>query len=156
MRKYTTEEYISAFWDKVLIKSPDECWNWQAGKTSDGYGKYGSHKRNILAHRFSWELHFGKIPDGLNVCHSCDNPACCNPKHLFIGTQQDNVTDRENKGRGNRAKGEMHGMAKLSLSQVLEIRQRYATGTISQSKLGKEYGVTQPMIGFIVRRENWK
>lgn len=157
MRKYTTEEYISAFWSKVKIGNPDECWEWQGGKTaSGGYGKYGSHKQNILAHRFSWELTNGKIPDSLFVLHKCDNPGCVNPNHLFVGTQQDNVTDRELKMRGNQPKGEKHGMARLSFSQVNEIRQRYASGTISQSELGKEYGVTQPMIGKIVRRENWK
>lgn len=85
---------MKRFWDKVDIKEPDDCWEWQAGFN----GRYGSFN-NGYAHRFSWELHNSKIPDGMYICHTCDNPKCVNPNHLFAGTQKDNMQDMVKKGR---------------------------------------------------------
>jgi hypothetical protein len=84
------------FWEKVDKKTDDECWEWQASVDTHGYGYFYSDKR-IKAHRYSWELHFGAIPEGLYVCHHCDNPPCINPKHLFVGTAQDNLDDANKK-----------------------------------------------------------
>lgn len=75
------------------------CWIWQGATTNAGYGKIAVHGTLILSHRFSWELHHGPIPEGLYVCHHCDNPQCVNPDHLFVGTAQDNVNDMMAKGR---------------------------------------------------------
>lgn len=108
------------------------------------------------AHRVSWMLANGPIPAGMVVCHRCDNPPCVNPDHLFLGTQIDNMRDRSKKGRGNHRKGSRHGRAKLTEQDVRVIRSRYATGDWKQSDLAAEYGVSQPLIGHIVRRVTWR
>jgi hypothetical protein len=112
------------------------------------------------AHRISWEIHFGDIPDGLYVLHTCDNPPCANPVHLFLGTQRDNIDDMLRKGRSAYGhpgrQGEKAWMAKLTDDQVREIRSLYEVGRISQLALARRYGITQTTIGSIVRRATWK
>ena len=87
------------FWSKVDKRGPDECWEWIACKTGKGYGQFSIDGRPYLVHRISYELANGAIPDGLFVCHHCDNPSCCNPAHLFLGTNKDNICDCVAKGR---------------------------------------------------------
>lgn len=99
----TTED---RFWEKV-DKSGD-CWLWTASKLPFGYGRFFCETDHIYAHRFSYILHYGNIPEGLIICHHCDTPACVNPAHLFAGTYKDNAVDREQKGRGG-AKGALRG-----------------------------------------------
>lgn len=99
-----TSDPVERFWSKVE-KTDGGCWLWQAARISGGYGVMGIRggQRNVLAHRFSWELHRGPIPDEFFVCHRCDNPSCVRPDHLFIGTALDNSRDMMNKGRHYRA-----------------------------------------------------
>ena len=147
------------------------CWIWVGSCMANGYGQIGYQGKNSYAHRVSWLLHNGKIPEGANVLHRCDIRCCVNPNHLFLGSAIDNVHDMMSKGRqkmngapagknpmqlyAGLLSGERHGMAKLTLEQVMEIRHRYACGE-TQKQLGKEFGVIQPHISRIVRNENWK
>jgi len=110
------------------------------------------------ANRAAWHFVNGQIPDGMLVCHRCDNPPCVNPAHLFLGTDADNRSDCVAKGRQARlpqSKGEASHLAKLTAAQVAEIRHRYAAGGILQRELGEIYGVSQTQIGRIIRRVRW-
>jgi HNH endonuclease len=149
----TNDEVV--FWSRVSIQEPDKCWIWTTRKNKGGYGNISWHNSECLSHRIAWELTNGTIPDKLNVLHSCDNPPCCNPAHLFLGTDQDNVNDMIEKGRKATLLGEDNPKHKLTYQQVEEIRQAHKAGTVSYSKLAKQYNVTKTMIGYIIRKENW-
>lgn len=144
-----SREVAARFWDKVDIRGPDECWPWKASRTSQGYGhiRAPNHGPMLKAHRVSFTLCFGPIPDGLDVLHSCDYPPCCNPRCLFSGTNADNVADRAAKGRGHssRNRGEANPHAKVTSDQVEEIRQ--ALGL--QREIAKRFGVTQQHVSRI-------
>jgi len=151
MRKRPIDE---RFWEKVNKDGKEECWDWTAYKTADGYGRMGGIGRKILtAHRVSWELHNGPIPGEMCVCHSCDNPACVNPDHLWLGTHQDNMADRDEKGRHTPTSGERNRHAKLTENQVMAIRSEYP-GT-GQAELAEKYGVRRKTISKIICRELW-
>ncbi len=147
-RQFTTAE---RFWAKV--NKTDRCWLWTAATLTDGgYGtmtvRRGGRTVSKRAHRLSWELHFGEIPPGMEVCHRCDNPLCIRPDHLFLGTHTDNMRDMARKGRGNQ--GERHSAAKLSDAQVADIRRRRANGE-RQCDLAKEYRVADSHISHIIK-----
>ena len=148
-------ELISLFWSKVYVKEPSDCWEWTGAKYPSGYGAFGwAYKCGYeqRAHRFSWNLHFGGIPKGMCVCHKCDNRACVNPHHLFLGTSQANTQDRENKGRGNAPKGSKNGLSKLSEEAVMRIRE----DSRNTYALGGEFGVSHMTISSIKRRKTWR
>lgn len=134
-----------------------ECWIWKGATARYGYGSVRWDRRTQSAHRIAWQLAYGKIPAGLSVLHRCDKPPCCNPAHLFLGTQKDNMIDASRKGRCvfNPAKGESNHFAKLTASAVRKIRRMYATGRYSYRTLGKRFGVTYENIGHIVKRATW-
>ena len=117
-KSFSAEERKRVFWSKVHIKESDECWNWKAGKNQGGYGIFWAEDRYSAAHRFAWEVSNNtKIPWGKLVLHKCDNPPCCNPKHLFLGTHLDNVRDMIRKDRQN-----PFAMTKLTAQQIQDIR----------------------------------
>lgn len=149
-------KHANRFWAKVDIKTDANlCWEWQAGKSGFGYGQFkvrSYHK--VDSHRVAWELMYGETPDGLWVLHTCDNPRCCNPNHLFLGTALDNARDKESKNRGNKA-GEHNGDHKLTAKQVEYIRSRFAVGNILKCELAAEMGVSASTISRIVRNKQW-
>lgn len=131
------------------------CWEWKAGKQTKGYGSFWTSEKTLLAHRFSYQMYVGEIPDGLCVCHHCDNPLCVNPAHLFLGTNTDNIHDCMDKGRCVRAFGEKHWNTKLTEEQVKTIKARRNNGERGID-LAKEFGVSQPHICDIVHDRYWK
>lgn len=102
VNKLHHQPVLDRFWAR--IEKTDTCWNWTRGKTKSGYGQMSVHGRKTHMHRFSYELHFGTIPNGLLVCHHCDNPSCVRPDHLFLGTDADNARDKVLKGRQARGR----------------------------------------------------
>lgn len=148
------------FWGSVNRGAPEECWEWTGARNHKGYGcgvRVGDGR--LLAHRHSWEIHNGRpIPDGLLVCHHCDNPPCVNPAHLFLGTTKDNTRDAMAKGRlapPPGLRGSQNGTAKLTEAEVQEIRRRYAAGGIAMAALGQEFGIGAPHVHDIVHRKCW-
>lgn len=148
------------FWYRVDKRGRDECWEWQAGVNAFGYGRIAdktNKKRYRLTHRLSYELHKGKIPDGMLVCHTCDNPACVNPRHLWLGTNADNIADRTRKGRTKHPvqKGEKHSQSKLTKNQVLEIRLDWKKGTKARA-IAKKYKISEGYVYDIVKLKSWQ
>lgn len=137
------------------------CIEWQ-GTKHNGYGRLivGSRKdgtrHTTSAHRLSYLLFNGPIPDGYEVCHKCDNPACINPEHLFLGTRQDNVNDREIKGRNIVKIGEEQPRAKLTKKAVKQCRDLYFRGGISYEKLAKRFGVAKRTMMRAIKGITWK
>ena len=132
------------------VQKTDACWIWIGRINKGGYGEFDSYQTR-LAHRAMWELfHEEQIPPGMCILHHCDNPKCVNPRHLFLGTHQDNVADKTKKGRA--AKGEANGNVKLSVQEVLDIRA--APGKYRD--IAQQYGICYTNVGKIKRREKWK
>lgn len=168
------------FWAKVRKETSPvregltPCWTWTGGTTKNGYGQFCWPLRGSRAHRLSWFMRFGDVPQGLLVLHRCDNRPCVNPEHLFLGTHQDNQDDMWAKGRGwsknghhsNPADyrtetkktyniGEDHPNAKLNSGQVLEIRHDHEVNGTRYSVLAKQYHVDRASIRDVILRRSW-
>lgn len=159
------ERTVARFWRKVdRSGGPDSCWPWLKERMY-GYGYFQYQYTRHRAHRIVWGITFGAIPDGMFVCHRCDNPGCVNPAHLFLGTPADNMADKVRKGR--EARGDRHGskthpertprgsanhVAKLTEEQVLYIRSCEETGVA----LARKFGVLTTTISSIRTRRNWR
>lgn len=138
----------------MQMDKTESCWFWITGKDQDGYGSFKGEVDGVVhsrAHRFSYALHKGPIPNGLLVCHTCDTPACVNPDHLFLGTSDDNMKDKIAKGRSRVAFGEAAGKAKLTEKQIVEILQDPRPYTA----IASDYGVKSSTIGSIKQRVSW-
>lgn len=140
---------------KIHNTKNSKCWVWSRGTDVGGYGKFKINCKQHKTHRMSYQIFVGEIPKGKFVLHKCDNPPCCNPKHLFIGSQADNVKDRDNKNRGYDRRGEKHPQSKLTEEDIREIRRLYSTGYYYQKDLGKAFGITQAIVSKIHKRQIW-
>lgn len=128
------------------------CWRWRGSTAWNGYGVVGFQGRQQKAHRVAWQLTRGPIPQGMRVLHRCDNPSCCNPDHLFLGTQLDNIADREAKGRGAKPPSRR----KLTRDEVAEMRRLYAALPISQAQLAEQFGVSRGNVSKIVNGKSYQ
>lgn len=140
------------FWPR-LVSGGDGCLEWPGERDSDGYGRTGKKTGSRGAHRVAWEATHGPIGDGMEVCHHCDNPPCCNPEHLFLGTRAENQRDMTEKAR--QARGVRSGMAKLTDEQVREIR-RLVTEGAGREKIAGRFGITRQNVTHIERRVTWQ
>lgn len=141
------------FQSRVDVRGPEECWPWTGPCVQAGYGVLWRDGNNYGAHRVAWELANGPIPKGLFICHHCDNPPCCNPAHLFLGTQAENDADRTMKGRSSR--GARHPDSKLNENAVRVIRRRFAAGEHAHD-LAAEFGVSKTTLWQAATRKTWR
>lgn len=128
------------------VVKTETCWFWQGCKNDDGYPWISFHGKSDHGNRVFWKLFKGEIPDKLHVLHTCDNPGCVNPDHLYLGTQKENQRDRVMRGR--------HNMAKLSPNQITEIRSLYIQG-LSQRNIASKFGISQGHVSDIVNKHRW-
>lgn len=147
---YRKKPLWKRFWTKV--RKTKGCWLWTAGTNNHGYGLIGlsipgAKKGMVLAHRVSFLLHHGGIPDGAFVLHDCDVPRCVRPDHLYLGDQQRNMADMARRGRT---------VSKLSRTDVIEIRERYSRRGTTQATIAQDYGVHPSLISLIVLRKAWR
>lgn len=140
------------FWKYLTRGLSNECWFWRGYKNRYGYGEFRCFYKKYAAHRFSYELHHGVIDNGMSVLHKCDNPACCNWAHLFLGTTHDNMMDKVKKGRQQRGEG-IH-QSKITEADVLEILHLRDQG-VRQVAIATKFGISQPRVSKIIRREAW-
>lgn len=185
LRPLRSGQEMERFFSKLSLLGPTGCWIWTAACTPTGYGAFkrrGENVESVAAHRLAHATWSGPV-GGLLVCHRCDTPACCNPDHLFVGTESDNARDRDAKGRqatgerhGSRTKpervarglrsgaytkpesrprGEKNGRARLTLEQVRELRGAFAAGA-KQNDLAHRYGVSRALVYYIVHNKCWK
>jgi hypothetical protein len=150
-----TEEQIKRFWEKVDRNGgPDSCWPWIGYVDNPGYGGFAIKQRYYRASRIAYLVGIGPFPTDLHVLHRCDNTKCCNPNHLFLGTDADNAADCMAKGRNTL--GERNGVSKLTDEKVREMRRRYADGGISIRQLAREYGMTYSPVHLMLSGKAWK
>ncbi len=159
-RRYTTagppKSVEARFFEKVCF-GPGQCWYWIASIGAGGYGSFLA-MDEVKAHRVSYRIHHGAIPEGMMVLHRCDNPPCVNPDHLFLGTQFDNMRDMSAKKRGVNTPqhGEDNPMSRLTKESVRWIRSLYATGERSMKSLAADYGVTTATVWRAIHNKSWR
>ncbi len=161
MRRLSEAEHAARFWAKVSKEGPTHlvlgtrCWVWTADLNEFGYGRLHFNHRVIGAHRRSWQMNVGPIPDGACVLHRCDNPPCVRPDHLFLGTMADNSHDMHAKGRNRQPKGEQVKISKLTDEAVERIRRLHATGLINAVELSRAFGVHNSNVYRVLSGERW-
>jgi hypothetical protein len=161
----SSEKFRARFWEKVDKDGPGGCWLWTRGKDSWGYGNIALERTVIgeegaptKAHRASWVMANDEALSDFCVLHHCDVPSCVNPDHLWLGTDADNMADRDQKGRGNQPRGKHHGRTVLTEEQVLEIFNLFITAPPYRGRraaLARKYGVSAVAIGKVWNGDNW-
>ena len=163
MRTHDTPELAAHFWTCVDVRGPDDCWPYRKYLDRDGYGWFSAKGRAGRAHRMAYEVVYGS-PGKLCVCHACDNRACCNPAHLWLGTNQENTADRHRKGRSARGaafgdrchpKGEAHWRAVFTEEQVVEMRRLYAAG-VGGREIARRFGRSLNTVNKVIYRATWR
>lgn len=149
-RKYTRMPIKERFLSKVDTRGDEECWIWKSSVNKNGYGKFGV----TTAHRMSYILFVGNIPDGMLVCHTCDNPPCVNPKHLFLGNNLDNIRDCVNKGRQHKQGGEDSHNHKLTWNIVLDMRTMHNNGVLKKD-IAEKYNISRSHVSRITLGKSW-
>ena len=149
-RPFTDEARFYKFVDK---RGADECWTWTGTIKKNGYGQFWMDGKADRAHRISYEISNGKIPNGLLIRHTCDNRACVNPSHLLTGTPKDNARDALERDRYPR--GETQGRSKLTLAQVDEIRANWRTRSETQASMARRFGVSTSAVQFVASGHSW-
>ncbi len=152
MRSQYTPEFRRHFWERFVWC--DGCLVWTGYRLPSGHGRMGVNGSQMLTHRLAYTLIVGPIPDGMDICHQCDNPPCGNPVHLFPGTERDNMQDAGRKLRLPHGQG--HRNAKLTDALVREIRDRHIPGQYGYKRLAKEYGVSNHAVRNILEGITWK
>ncbi len=150
-----TELTKQHFWSKVKNNNKKDCWEWTGCRLKSGYGRIGFGGRLYLAHRISYEISYGKIPNSIQVNHRCDNPSCVNPSHLYLGMQKDNVADMIRKGRKVNTPGEKNYFAKLTEIEVIGIRIMRQCG-YKHKVIAGLYKTSEGHIEKICNRRVWK
>jgi HNH endonuclease len=161
LRPLTDKEFSKRFWERIDIKGRNDCWIWH-GCIVGSLSKYGgvSYKgRMTKAHRLAWQLTFKrKIPKGKLACHKCDNKLCCNPYHIFIGTQRDNMLDMFRKGRGNRTpmRGDKNHRTKITKEQASEIKRLRYKMALPLSEISLRVKVSKTTVSSICSGRSWR
>lgn len=146
---------MSEWFENYYTEDANGCWIYSGRIRDDDYGNIFHNGKHEKAHRLFWELHNSKIPEGMKVLHKCDVRSCVNPAHLFLGTQQDNMTDMKAKGRWPDRKGSINGNAKLSEGQILEIFTLLEEGRLFNYEIAELYGVAGTTISYI-KNKGWR
>ncbi len=148
---------VNNFWENINKLDECKCWIWKSATDIGGYGRIWFEGRDCKAHRIAYTITNGPIPEGMKVLHSCDNPPCCNPHHLRVGTSKENTADMFERNRANpgHVPGVSNGRAKLTEFQVIEIRRRISEGETMYA-LAKEYLLHRSTIRNIVIGKLWK
>lgn len=148
----TNPIFAAKFWSRVVVKSDFQCWIWTGRKGPRGYGRCVYNGQSTGAHRIAFQLVVGDIPDGLLIRHSCDNPSCCNPRHLLPGTAKQNAGDAVERGRV--ASGARNGKSKLTPQQVIEIKTN--PHGLKLGKLAEKFGVSKATVSLVRSGQRWK
>lgn len=156
INQYSKLSVEDRFFIKISKNQETNCWEWLGAKHKDGYGFfYNNEYKTVLAHRYSWLKYRGDIPEGMYVCHHCDNRKCVNPEHLFLGTQLDNVRDMYSKNRQHQNIGQEHPRAKLTNESVLFIRKARKEKLYKETELADMFNVSVTTIHRVYHYGGW-